>query len=124
MSEDPAGDLAPLCPMCRRPLSPGTLSVAASGTGIHVGCDLGLADAGGAIARLLQQRPGHGLCIECIAHALSITPLEAEIGSGRLRPLRGFDTRFDACVGCGGRRQVVRALRVDLRGSIRNSRTA
>jgi hypothetical protein len=121
---DPTRAPAPLCPMCRRPLSPTDPSVEEPGWKIHVGCDLGLADAGGAIARLLQERPGHGLCIECIARALSITPLEAETGSGRLRPLRGFDIRFDRCVGCGARRQVVRALRADLRRSTRDSRTA
>lgn len=127
MSEerDPAHGLATLCPMCRRPLGAEGPEVAWSGSGgIHVACDLGLADAGSAIARLLQERPGHGLCIECIAHALSITPLEAEVGSTRLRPLRGFDTRFDACVGCRARRQVVRALRADLRRTLRSSQTA
>ena len=123
-----AGDLdptpAPLCPMCRRPLSASAPMVVDRDRSIHIACDLGLADAGTAIARLLQARPGHGLCIECIAHALSITPLEAEIGSARLRPLRGFDVRFDACVGCRARRQVVRALRADLRQSTRDSQTA
>ena len=91
---------------------------------MHVGCDLGLSDAGHAIARLLQQREGYALCIECIARALGITPLEAEIGSARLRPLRGFETRFDACIGCRARRQVVRAVRAGLRRSTRRSRTA
>ena len=117
----PGGALTPLCPMCRRPLTEGAV---ADGRGVHVGCDLGLSDAGHAIARLLQQRPGYALCIECIARALAITPLEAEIGSARLRPLPGFETRFDACVGCRTRRQVVRAARADLRRSTRQSRTA
>lgn len=120
---DPAGAPAPLCPMCRRPVSD-EASLDTLGRTVHVACDLGLSDAGSAIAHLLQQRPGQALCIECIAHALSITPLEAEIGSARLRRLRGFDIRFDACVGCRARRQVVRALRADLRRSTRDSRTA
>jgi len=125
MAGDPDLTPAPLCPMCRRPLSASApMLVVDRDRSIHVACDLGLADAGTAIARLLQQRPGHALCIECIAHSLSITPLEAEIGSARLRPLRGFDVRFDACVGCRARRQVVRALRADLRQSTRDSRTA
>jgi hypothetical protein len=126
MAEDhePPAALSPLCPMCRRPLAPGRGSLDDHDRSIHVNCDLGLADAATAIARLLYRRPGHALCIECIAYALTITPLEAGIGSARLRPLRGFDVRFDLCVGCRARRQVVRALRADLRPASRNSRTA
>jgi hypothetical protein len=121
---DPPGAPPPVCPLCRRPLGGPGRAVVDRGWTTHPGCDLGLTDAGTAIARLLQQRPGHALCVECIARTLSITPLEAETGCARLRPLRGFEVRFGPCVGCNARRQVVRARRADLRPSTGDARTA
>ena len=81
------------------------------GEAIHIGCRLGLMDAGAAVARLLCERPGQALCATCIARALGLTFGEAQVGSGRLRTLRGFELRFEPCEGCGSRCQVVRALR-------------
>ena len=99
------------CPMCRRPVAAGTPAIVEHGDTLHPGCHLGLMDAGAAVARLLRERPGRPLCTLCIAAALGLTVAEAQAGSARLRPLRGFVTRFEACLGCGKRRQVVRALR-------------
>jgi hypothetical protein len=101
----------PICPMCWRPVVRGSPAFFEQGDVIHPGCHLGLMDAGAAIACLLRERPGQPLCVDCIAKALSITALEAEGASERLRPLRGFEIRRDVCVGCSSRRQVVRALR-------------
>jgi hypothetical protein len=92
------------CPMCRRPVSAG-------GDLIHPQCDPGLADAGGAIARLLYERLEQALCADCIADALELTVMEAEAAAIRLRARAGFGMRFDRCVGCGRRRLVLRALR-------------
>ena len=99
------------CPMCRRPVVAGTPAIVERGETIHPDCHLGLIDAGAAVARLLRERPGQPLCAPCIATALGLTLAEAQAGCARLRPLRGFATRFDTCLGCGKRRQVVRALR-------------
>jgi hypothetical protein len=97
--------------MCRRPVAAGTPVIVEHGETIHPDCHLGLMDAGAAVARLLRERPGEPLCAPCIATALGLTFTEAQAGSARLRPLRGFVTRFETCLGCGKRRQVVRALR-------------
>ena len=97
--------------MCCQPVAAGAPAVFEHGDTIHLDCHLGLMDAGAAVARLLRARPGQPLCATCIAGALGLTFGEAQAGSARLRPLRGFTTRFDACLGCGNRRQVVRALR-------------
>jgi hypothetical protein len=83
----------------------------ADGDAVHLDCHLGLLDASAAVARLLRERPGHALCTNCIAVALVITPLEAQTGTRRLRALRGFEMRFGTCLGCGGRRQVLRVSR-------------
>jgi hypothetical protein len=91
---------------------------------IHLDCHLSLMDGGAAVARLLRERPGHALCATCIAGALGLTVGEAQAGSARLRPLRGFEIRFEVCVGCGSRRQVVRALRAPGWRAGRGSRTA
>src|SRR5688572_29027271 len=92
------------CPMCRRPVRPG-------GDVIHAACDPGLTDAGGAVARLLYERLEHALCAECIADALGLTALETDTAVARVQAVPGFAIRFDRCVGCGRRRQVLRALR-------------
>jgi hypothetical protein len=112
----------PRCPLCCRPVTAGASALVEHGEPIHVECHLGLLDAGAAVARLLRQRPGHPLCATCIAHALGLTVGEAQAGSARLRALRGFEIRFDQCVGCNTRSQVVRAIRGP--GQIRDARTA
>jgi hypothetical protein len=112
------------CPMCCRPVAAGAPAVFEHGDIIHLDCHLGLMDAGSAVARLLRGRPGQPLCAACIAGALGLTFGEAQAGSARLRPLRGFATRFEACLGCGHRRQVVRALRSPGARFVRTGRTA
>lgn len=109
------------CPMCRQPVVPGSAALFERGEAIHVSCHLGLMDPGAAVARLLRERPGHPLCSGCIAHALGLTVSEAQAGSARLRALRGFELRFDMCVGCRSRRQIVRALRAPVRRTERGS---
>jgi hypothetical protein len=79
---------------------------------LHLGCHLGLMDAGAAVARMLLDRPGQPLCVACIAEALVLTPAEAEVGVARVRVLPGFGARFGPCVGCRRRGRVVRALGV------------
>jgi len=113
----------PICPMCRTRVAASVPVLFEHGEVIHLDCHLGLLDAGGAIARLLRTRPGHGLCTSCLAHALGLTAGEAQAGVARLRALRGFEARFDHCVGCGSRRQVVRALRTPGGGVISTTRT-
>lgn len=114
----------PTCPMCRLPVTPGTAAFFDRGDVIHLDCHLGLMDPGAAVAGLLRERPGQPLCAPCVAGALGLTFGEAQAGSARLRPLRGFEVRFDVCVGCGNRRQVVRALRAPGDQAGRNLRTA
>jgi hypothetical protein len=108
--------------MCGLPVAASSTATFEHGALIHLDCHLGLMDAGAAVARLLRQRPGQPLCSTCIATALGITLGEAQTGSARLRSLRGFEVRFEVCVGCDTRRQIVRALRGP--GQLRNSRTA
>jgi hypothetical protein len=110
--------------MCRRPVVAGTPALVEHGDVIHLDCHLGLMDAGSAVAALLRERPGQRLCVTCIAGALGITFGEAQAGSARLRPLKGFEIRFEVCLGCGGRRQVVRAVRAPGRSATRDSRSA
>jgi len=127
MSADDRGERLPAdrtCPLCRLPVAPGAPALVERGEVLHLACHLGLTDAGVAVARLLRERPGHPLCVGCIASALGLTSGEAQAGSARLRPLKGFEVRFDACVGCGRRRQVVRALRGPGRAPARGSRSA
>jgi len=112
------------CPLCCRPVTLDAASIADRGDVMHLACHLALTDAGAAVARLLRMRPGQPLCVTCIATALGLTPAEAQAGSARLRPLRGFEMRFEECVGCGARRQVVRALRGPGPRAVRDSRTA
>lgn len=92
------------CPMCRQPVTAGP-------DVIHPQCHPGLTDPSGAIARLLYERLEHGLCAGCIADALGLTLMEAEGAATRLRGRPSFGMRVDRCVGCGRRRQVLRALR-------------
>jgi hypothetical protein len=107
--------------MCCQPIMPGSAALFERGEAIHVRCHLGLMDAGAAVARLLRDRPGQPLCSACVAHALDLTIGEAQAGSARLRALQGFELRFEMCVGCGSRRQVVRALRAPARRAERGS---
>jgi hypothetical protein len=113
----------PVCPMCRLRVTAGAPVLFEHGDVIHLDCHLGLLEAGTAVARLLRDRPGHRLCVVCIGSALGITPTEAQGGTTRLRALRGFETRFDQCIGCGSRRQVIRALRAPGGDVSRDSRT-
>jgi hypothetical protein len=113
--------MSPACPICCQPVVPGTAALFELGEAIHVRCHLGLMDAGAAVARLLRERPGQPLCSACIARALELTIGEAQAGSARLRALQGFELRFEMCVGCGSRRQIVRALRVRARRAERGS---
>jgi hypothetical protein len=110
--------------MCRLPVAAGSPALFEHGDVIHLDCHLGVLDPGAAVARLLCQRPGQPLCVTCIAAALDLTVGEAQAGSARLRALRGFQVRYDACLGCGGRRQVMRALRAPGGRAARDSRTA
>ena len=116
--------IAPTCPMCGKAVGAGAPALVEQGETIHLGCHLGLMDAGAAIAGLLREHPGQPLCVACIAGALGITSGEAHAGSARLRSLKGFQTRLAVCLGCGGRRQVLRALRSVGRRFAGESRTA
>ena len=112
------------CPICRLPVARESATLVEGGEVIHLGCDLGLLDAGAAVARLLRERPGQPLCVACIASALGLTLEEARTGSARLRPLRGFDVGFAPCLGCRARRQVFRAVRAAGRAPGEASRPA
>lgn len=97
--------------MCRRPVRHDASAFVEHGELIHVECHLGLMDAAGAVARLVRARPEQPICLTCAADALMITVGEAEAAAARLRALPGFAMRVETCVGCGRRRQAVRALR-------------
>ncbi|MBM4441191.1 MAG: hypothetical protein FJ027_12295 [Candidatus Rokubacteria bacterium] len=109
--------------MCRRPVAADTPAFFEHGEVIHLDCHLGLMDAGAAVGRLLRERAERPLCAECLANALMITPGEAEVAAIRLRRLPRFAMRFDLCLGCGRRKQTLRALRV-LRGPAAGRRQA
>ena len=98
----------PACPMCGLVVPPTAGLVVERGQPVHIACHPGLADAAPAVARLLRERPGRGLCVACIAGTLGLTMGEAQTATGRLKPFRGFQTRYAKCGECGGRRQVVR----------------
>ena len=99
------------CPMCHLPITPGTPVLLERGEAVHLECNLGLMDAGTAVAGLLRERPGQPLCATCIAGTLGLTFGEAQAGSARLRAFRGFELRFQVCVGCRRRLQTARSVR-------------
>ena len=103
--------------MCGQAVTAGMAAFFEHGDVLHLGCHLGLMDAGAAVARMLRDRPEQSLCVACIAETLVLTPAEAEVGVARVQGLPGFGARFGSWMGCRRRGRVVRALRV--RGIVR-----
>jgi hypothetical protein len=110
--------------MCGRTVAAHMPSFFEHGDVLHLACHLGLMDAAAAVARMLLERPEHALCIACIADALVLTASEADVGITRVQALPGFGARFGACVGCGRRGRVVRALRGSWIGGAAGERAA
>jgi hypothetical protein len=109
MHEQPA-PLAPICPLCEKPVEPGDHVVFGHGETPHLDCHFNSGGITESVARFLRHHVGAEYCQTCLARTMRCTYERVVKAVTALRMTSRYRVRaMGTCSGCGNHWMTIKA---------------